>query len=120
MSRFVDVNYRIVPFTRQTRSFFSPWPLIPSLVSLPRPPSSPLCLFLSIHPFATSIYLPARSTSLESTGVHRERYVEENEGQLSDVETCAETKFVKTTVEFRDSRFSKAHTEMLARPFLFL
>lgn len=34
MSRFVDVNYRIVPFMRQTRSFFSPWPLIPTPVLL--------------------------------------------------------------------------------------
>lgn len=49
MSRFVDVNYRIVPFTRQTRSFFSPWPLIPS---------HPFLLLLLLHfPFASPIRL---------------------------------------------------------------
>lgn len=59
MSRFVDVNYRIVPFTRQTRSFFSPWLLIPSHPDpAPLPPS-----FRFTYP---SIYLSSW-TSLERT-----------------------------------------------------
>lgn len=59
-TRFVDVNYRIVPFTGlQTRWFFSPWPLIPSQPLHPPP-------FFLIHP-SISVLVALCSKEPDST-----------------------------------------------------
>lgn len=61
-SRFVDVNYQIVPFTRQTRSFFSPWPLIPLQ------PLHSLLPFCPIYPSVSiSVLVTFRSKEPDST-----------------------------------------------------
>jgi len=90
ISRFVDVNYRIVPFTGQTRSFFS-WPLIPSNLLLTH---HPILLFspLSLCP---SIYLPPQHLARKDRGLRRARGVKRRV-----VIRCAGTKVARIR-EFR-------------------
>lgn len=77
-SHFVDVNYRIVPFTWQTRSFFSP--LISSQ------PSHPLSLRLSIY-FLSLFSVALRSLFLEGTRF----WTEETKGKTkSTYQMCEE------------------------------
>ena len=92
---FVDVNYRIVPFMKQTRSFFSLWPLIPSH-PLPLSISSPLS-FRFTYSFS---YLSSQ-TSLEGA-----RSEEETKNKRVLIR-CAETKVIGTTAEFHDQTLSK-------------